>query len=127
MFAVTGALASYAPAIAQVSGPVEITQRLGPEELQLTVDPATAGPNVMHLYLLDAKTGAQFDGAKELTVQATQTAKGIGPRTGRHRDRARPLHDPRRRAQRARHLAARRDDARVRVRRVHDDSKVDIR
>ncbi len=79
VFAVTGALASYAPAIAQVSGPVEITQRLGPEELQLTVDPATAGPNVMHLYLLDAKTGAQFDGAKELTVQATQTAKGIGP------------------------------------------------
>jgi copper transport protein len=79
VFAVTGALASYAPAVAQVSGPVEITQRIGPEELQLTVDPATAGPNVMHLYLLDAKSGAQFGGAKELTVQATQTAEGIGP------------------------------------------------
>ena len=79
VFGVTGALASYAPAIAEVSGPVAVTKTIGPEQLQLTVDPATAGPNEMHLYLLDPKSGAQFDGVKELTVQATQTAKGIGP------------------------------------------------
>jgi copper transport protein len=79
VFAVTGALASYAPAIAQVSGPVEVTRSIGPKQLQLTVDPATAGPNAMHLYLLDPKTGAQFAGVKELTVRATQTDKGIGP------------------------------------------------
>ncbi|MEA2150773.1 MAG: copper transport protein [Solirubrobacteraceae bacterium] len=79
VFAVTGALASYAPAIAQVSGPVAVTKNIGPKELQLTVDPATAGPNVMHLYLVDPRSGAQFDGVEQLTVQATQTAKGIGP------------------------------------------------
>jgi len=79
VFAVTGALASYAPAIAQVSGPIAVTKDIGPKQLQLTIDPATAGPNEMHLYLLDRRTGAQFDGAKELTVQATQTEKGIGP------------------------------------------------
>ena len=79
VFAVTGALASYAPAIARVSGPVAVTKNIGPEQLQLTVDPATAGPNEMHLYLLDPKTGAQFSGVKQLTVQATQTEKGIGP------------------------------------------------
>jgi copper transport protein len=79
VFGVTGALASYAPAISQVSGPVAITRDIGPQELQLTVDPASAGPNTMHLYLLDRTTGAQFDGVQELTVQATQGEKGIGP------------------------------------------------
>jgi copper transport protein len=79
VFAVTGALASYAPAIAQVSGPVEVTKTIGPEQLQLTVDPATTGPNEMHLYLLDPKSGAQFNGVKQLTVRATQTDRGIGP------------------------------------------------
>jgi copper transport protein len=79
VFAVTGALASYAPAVAQVSGPVQVTKAIGPEQLQLTVDPATTGPNEMHLYLLDPKTGAQFNGVKELTVRATQNDRGIGP------------------------------------------------
>jgi copper transport protein len=79
VFAVTGALASYAPAIAQISGPVEITKRIGPKQLQLSVDPAGAGRNAIHLYLLDPRTGAQFSGVKELTVKATQSAKGIGP------------------------------------------------
>jgi len=77
VFAVTGALASYAPAIAQVSGPVEVSRTIGAEQLQLTVDPATTGPNEVHLYLFDQKTGAQFDGAKELTIRATQPDRGI--------------------------------------------------
>jgi copper transport protein len=78
VFAVTGALASYAPAVAQVTGPVEVSRTIGAEQLQLTVDPATTGPNEMHLYLFDRKTGAQFDGAKELTIRATQPDRGIG-------------------------------------------------
>ena len=76
---VTGALASYAPSIAQVSGPFSATKRLGPEELQLTVDPARVGSNAIHLYLIDPKSGAQYSGAKELDVTAKQAGKGIGP------------------------------------------------
>ena len=78
---VTGALASYAPAITKGSGPFSTTTTIGPEQLQMTVDPARVGPNEMHLYLISAKTGAQFTGAKEVTVQASQPAKSIGPLT----------------------------------------------
>jgi copper transport protein len=78
---VTGALASYAPAVSKGAGPFSTTTRIGPEQLQMTVDPARVGPNEMHLYLISARTGAQFTGAKELTVQATQAAKSIGPLT----------------------------------------------
>jgi hypothetical protein len=30
---------------------------MGPIELQATIDPARVGPNQLHLYLLDARTG----------------------------------------------------------------------
>jgi copper transport protein len=47
---------------------------MGPLQLELTADATT-----LHLYLFDARTGAQFTGTKELTVRATLPAKGIGP------------------------------------------------
>jgi copper transport protein len=77
--AVTGALASYAPSIAQVSGPYNTTKRIGPEELQMTVDPARVGSNAIHLYLTDPKSGAQYSRAKEVQVTAKESGKGIGP------------------------------------------------
>jgi copper transport protein len=76
---VTGALAGYAPAVSANTGPYQATVKLGPEQLQLVVDPARVGPNELHLYLIDAKTGAQFTKAKEVDVTATQPDKGIGP------------------------------------------------
>ena len=45
----------------------------------MTVEPARVGLNTVHLYLIDAKTGAQFTATKELTVTAKLPAKGIGP------------------------------------------------
>jgi copper transport protein len=78
---VTGALASYAPSIAAVTGPSSATVPIGPEQLQLTLDPAQVGANEMHLYLLDPKSGAQFSGAKEVDVTAEQPGKGIAPLT----------------------------------------------
>jgi copper transport protein len=45
----------------------------------MTVDPARVGSNQIHLYLLDPKTGAQYDRAKEVTIAAAQPAKQIGP------------------------------------------------
>ena len=76
---VTSALVSYAPPSALSSGPFSKTVAMGPIELQATVDPARVGANQLHVYLFDAKTGAQFAGTKELRVDAALPAKGIGP------------------------------------------------
>ena len=78
----TAALASYPPANGSVaSGPVSQTQTAGPLEVQITVDPAAVGPNQIHIYLLDAKTGAQFTGSKGVAVFEKQAAQGVGPLT----------------------------------------------
>ena len=76
---VTGALASYAPAVAQYSGPHNATTTIAGKQLQLTLDPARVGSNELHLYLFDPKTGAQYDGAQQVTVAETLPSKGIGP------------------------------------------------
>jgi copper transport protein len=76
---VTGALSGYPPSTTASSGPVSRTVRIGPESLELTVDPARVGSNQIHLYLLDPRTGAQYDRAKEVTIGAEQPAKQIGP------------------------------------------------
>jgi len=78
---VTGALTSYAPPIAASAstGPVNVSQRMGPLDLQMTVDPARTGPNQVHLYLLRATDGAPFTGTKELTIKATLPSHAIGP------------------------------------------------
>jgi copper transport protein len=79
VFGVTAALISYAPPIDIANGPFSTTTTLGPAELEMTVEPARVGLNTVHLYLIDAKTGAQFTATKELTVTAKLPAKGIGP------------------------------------------------
>jgi copper transport protein len=79
VLAVTAALSAYAPSITVASGPVSRTATVGPAQLQMTVDPARVGANQIHLYLIDPRSGAQFDRAKEVDVDALQAAKGIGP------------------------------------------------
>jgi copper transport protein len=79
VFGVTAALVSYAPPIDIASGPFSINTALGPAELEMTVEPARAGLNTVHIYLIDAKTGSQLTSTKELTVTAKLPAKGIGP------------------------------------------------
>ncbi len=74
---VTGALASYAPAIALQSGPYYTTTTLGPTSFQMVVDPAQSGANEIHIYMFDAKSGAQYTGTKELDVTASETDKNI--------------------------------------------------
>jgi copper transport protein len=68
---VTAALAGYAPATSAQSGPFS--------ELELTVDPARVGSNQIHIYLFDARSGAQFSPVEELELTATLPAKSIGP------------------------------------------------
>jgi copper transport protein len=79
VFALTAALVSYAPPIDAASGPYSTSTSIGQADLQITVEPARAGLNTIHLYLIDAKTGAQYTATKELTVTARLPAKGIGP------------------------------------------------
>jgi copper transport protein len=82
VLAVTGALTGYAPptaATATTAGPVSVTQRVGPLDVQMTIDPARVGPNAVHMYLFKAADGAPFTGTKELKVKASLPSRGIGP------------------------------------------------
>ncbi len=79
VFGVTAALVSYAPPIDAAQGPVSINTKLGPAELEMTVEPAKVGLNTIHLYLINAKDGSQFTATKQLTVTALLPAKQIGP------------------------------------------------
>ncbi|HEV3320104.1 MAG TPA: CopD family protein [Solirubrobacteraceae bacterium] len=79
VFGLTAALISYAPPIDAASGPFSTNTTLGQAELEMTVEPARVGLNTIHLYLIDATTGAQFTATKELTATAALPAKHIGP------------------------------------------------
>src|SRR5271154_1881228 len=79
VFGVTAALISYAPPIDAAEGPFSAETTLGPAELEMTVEPATVGLNTVHIYLIDARSGAQFTDTKEFTATAKLPAKGIGP------------------------------------------------
>ncbi len=79
VFGVTAALISYAPPIDAATGPFSVNTSIGSAELEMTVEPAKVGLNTIHLYLIDAKTGAQFTATKELTATAKLPSKGIGP------------------------------------------------
>ncbi len=78
-FAATGALAGYPPGTTQASGPYSASAALGPARVELTVEPAQAGPNELHLYLFDAQDGTQYDVPSEVTVTAALPDRGIEP------------------------------------------------
>jgi copper transport protein len=77
--ATTGALAGYAPSVAEGQGPFSGTAEIGPARLELTVDPARVGPNEMHVYLFDRRDGSQYDATLELTVTAELPQRRIEP------------------------------------------------
>jgi copper transport protein len=78
---VTSALVSYPPpdSFGNASGPFAETTSLGPADLQLTVDPARVGANVIHVYLTDKRTGTQWDQLKEFKLSASLPKQDIGP------------------------------------------------
>ena len=77
--AVTGALAGYPPATALSAGPFSDSANLGPARAELTVEPARAGANEVHVYLFDRSDGRQYDAPKELRFEASLPGKGIEP------------------------------------------------
>jgi copper transport protein len=76
---VTAALVSYSPSAAAPGGPFSTTADLGPARAELTVDPARAGRNAVHLYLFDRATGAQYDRPRRVGIAASEPERGIGP------------------------------------------------
>jgi copper transport protein len=78
VLAATAALASYAPPT-EAGGPFSTTAGLGPARAELTVDPAAAGPNELHLYLFRRSDGAPFNRVKELDLHAELPDRRIGP------------------------------------------------
>jgi copper transport protein len=97
VLAVTAALTSYPPPGAQAAGPFSASTELGPARLDVTVDPASAGANEIHVYLFRARDGRQWDRAQELTVQLRLPERDIGPLEPRL-DKAGPGHYVARRA-----------------------------
>jgi copper transport protein len=76
---VTAALVSYSPSADPPPGPYSGSAELGPAQLELTVDPARAGANEVHVYLFDARSGAQYDRARTLSISARERELDIGP------------------------------------------------
>jgi copper transport protein len=76
---VTAVLVSEPPARAEVAprGPYATTAKLGELELNLVVDPATAGLNQIHLYLTNP--AGQPTNVDEASVSATLASRKIGP------------------------------------------------
>jgi copper transport protein len=84
---VTAALVAKAPpkaAAAVTRGPYATTARLGPYELNLVLDPARAGNNSIHLYLLKAS------GLPAAVAEATLAASLEQPKLGPIRIEAQP-------------------------------------
>jgi copper transport protein len=77
VLAATGALAGYAPPKSLDQGPVTVSRKAGTAELQLTVDPAKVGSNVMHLYAFGAD-GQPLPRAQDLKVRAVPPGKAGG-------------------------------------------------
>jgi copper transport protein len=76
--AVTAALVQQAPAKAQIAptGPYSTTTQVGPYELDLTVDPARPGPNLMHFIFL-TQLGAPAQELADADIKASLPDKGI--------------------------------------------------
>jgi copper transport protein len=76
---VTAALVSQPPPTSLAAGPFSGTAALGPLRMEATVDPARVGPNEIHLYLLDARTGRPSTATRQLTVTFALPDQRIGP------------------------------------------------
>jgi copper transport protein len=60
-------------------GPFSGSADLGPARAELTVEPAGAGANEMHVYLFNRSDGRQYDAPKEVRFEASLPEEGIAP------------------------------------------------
>jgi copper transport protein len=81
VFAATAILSGTPPPTGTNAGPENLTGQLGPARYEAAVDPSARGPNTIHLYLFDPRTGAQWDRADRVKFSVLQPELGIGPLT----------------------------------------------
>jgi copper transport protein len=76
----TGVLVAVTPARTEagIGNVSSITTPLGTGTVNLTIDPNRAGPNTIHIYLLD-DVGRQADVATEVELRFSLPDRGIGP------------------------------------------------
>ena len=79
VLAVTAALVAYSPSAGAQDGPFSGSVDLGPARAELTVDPARAGVNDVHVYLFGERSGAQYDRPRTLKIAAVEEELDIGP------------------------------------------------
>lgn len=79
VLAATAVLVRSTPPEAIANGPQEKELDLGPLRAELVVEPATVGPNAIHVYLFDRRTGAQISKVEQLTLTLSQAKAGIAP------------------------------------------------
>ncbi|SHN87528.1 copper transport protein [Geodermatophilus obscurus] len=82
VLALSAVLVGTPPARAEVAQPVDVAlpvQTAAGEDgsVQVSVDPAAAGPNTLHVYLLDER--GQFTQPVDIRVTLTEPAQQIGP------------------------------------------------
>jgi copper transport protein len=82
VLALSAVLVGTAPARGAVSRPLDVTLPLqgtagSSGTVEVTVDPATVGPNVLHVYLLDAQ--GRLTQPADIKVAISQPEKQIGP------------------------------------------------
>ncbi len=75
----TAVLVGQTPPDALSEGPQSATAELDGARVDLTVDPALAGSNEVHIYLFDAEDGTQYDELRAVELTATLPAKDVGP------------------------------------------------
>lgn len=76
---VTSLLASFSPVRPESKGPVSTEVHADGVVIALTIDPAGVGPNAIHMLLSDARKGAPFTKAADVTVRADGIDGGLGP------------------------------------------------
>ena len=77
--AATAVLVGQPPPSALSEGPQGASATLGEARVDVTVDPALAGSNEVHVYLLDAEDGSPYDRLRSVALDATLPAEEIGP------------------------------------------------
>ncbi len=75
----TALLVGEPPPGSAAEGPQSASTTIGDARLDVTVDPALAGSNDVHLYLFDSEDGSQYDELRAVELTATMPENEIGP------------------------------------------------
>lgn len=79
VIAVSAILVGQTTPDAVSAGPASVSATIGEAQLDLNVEPAQAGSNEIHIYLIASDDGSQYDVLRDVELTATLPEKDIGP------------------------------------------------